>query len=115
MSSRPGTKLEDYLLWRYDLTADGDYEPNRSLSIAEALGHRERRFNLNAEQLKELAAIFETWREHVEYLLLDYDEEESGSWRDYAGLCFDFIDDRLDKKAEEFIASLKNQSGTTNA
>lgn len=92
MSSLPGLTLESYVLWNYDLIVESQPDANFSLALAEALGNVSRRPLINDELFKEILEPFELHREHVEELLRDFDEETQ-SWRDYAGTCFDFLPD----------------------
>ena len=92
MSSCPGSTLEDFLAWNFDLVVEDQRDPNFSLNIAEALGNIAPRPRMNREQFKKLVALFEHHREMVEYKLEDFDEDNQ-SWRDYAGGSFDFITD----------------------
>jgi len=91
MSSCPGTDLEDFLMWNFDLIVDGDSSANVSRQIAEALGTIHRRPEITLEQFKPLVEIFEPYRSKIEDRLMDYSEEENGSWRDYGSYAFDFI------------------------
>jgi hypothetical protein len=91
MSSCPGSTLEDFLMWDFDLIVDGNGGANPSLQIAEAVGVQTRRRRLTAEQFAPIVTLFEPHREQVEYKLGSYDEDENGSWRDYAGYAFDFV------------------------
>ena len=95
MSSLPGYTLEAYLMWNYDLVVDDDESANLSLQIAEALGTAlRRRPRLTSMQFSHLVEIFEPFRHDVERSLYDF-EEETMSWRDYAGCNFDFIPDHI--------------------
>lgn len=90
MSSLPGYKLEDFLAWSYNVVVVGQGEANLSLGAAEMLGTIPLRQRLTQEQFKELVELFEPWREYVEARLEEFDEETQ-SWRTYAGYCFDDI------------------------
>lgn len=92
MSSLPGLTLESYVLWSYDLIVESQPDANFSLALAEALGKTTRRLVVTEELFKEILEPFEVHREHVENLLLDFDDDTQ-SWRDYAGACFDFLPD----------------------
>lgn len=92
MSSLPGLDLEDYLAWQYDLIVEGDGSANPSLEIAEALGVATRRQRVSAEQFQRLVIASEHLRHDVEYRLGQFDEETQ-SWRDYAGYAFDGLDE----------------------
>jgi len=84
MSSCPGSTLEDFLMWNFDLVVDGYGGANPSLQIAEAIGVQSGRRRLTAAQFSPVVALFEPHREQVEYALGSYCEDENGSWRDYA-------------------------------
>ncbi len=90
MSSLPGFSLESFLLWNFDLVVDGEDEANISLGLAEWLGNIKPRPRMSPEKFAELVAIFEPHREQVEYKLSAFDEETQ-SWRDYAGYAFDWL------------------------
>ena len=92
MSTCPGHRLEDFLMWNFDLVVDGQSDVNMSLRAAEALGTINGRQRLNVEQFAPIVAIFEPYREDVERSLADYDGETQ-SWRDYAGYSFDDVPD----------------------
>lgn len=77
-------------MWNYDLIVDGDGSANPSLEIAEALGVQTGRRRLTQEQFAPVVALFEEHREYVEGRLEEFDEETM-SWRDYAGYSFDDI------------------------
>lgn len=77
MSSSPGLTLEEYLKWYFRVDNDLD---------------------------KELLAIFEEYREPVEAMLLDFNED-SQSWRGYS----QYVEERIPKeiwgKANEWLKS----------
>lgn len=107
MSSLPGYTLEDYVAWRLDIVVEGHLDPNFSLFMAEALGTIPRRPILLQKEFKDILDLYEPFRQQVEYLLHEYDEETQ-SWRDYAGYGFDFIPDEIDKQAYALIRYNKN-------
>lgn len=92
MSSLPGLTLESFVLWQYDIVVESQPDANFSLSLAEALGNAPRRPVVTEELFKEILEPFEPHREHVENLLMTFDDDTQ-SWRDYAGACFDFLPD----------------------
>lgn len=98
MSSLPGFSLESYLLWNFDLVVEDQEEANVSLGLAEALGNIEPRPRMSQADFAKLAARYEPYREQVEYLLGDFDEETQ-SWRDYAFYCFDWLPNLLAEPA----------------
>lgn len=109
MSSWPGPSLEDFLMWQFDLIVDNDGSANHSLQIAEAMGVDTRRKRITGEQFAPLVALFEPHREYVERRLDDYSEENSGSWRDYAGYSFDDIPKEIDNAAISMVAAFGQQ------
>lgn len=111
MSSKPGWRLEDFLMWDLDITVDEQPDSNFSLQMAEALGNVERRRSLSVEQFAPIVALFEPHRERVEYWLSEFDEETQ-SWRDYAGYAFDFIPNDLIEQAKAMIAGLETKPAT---
>lgn len=114
MSSFPGLNLEDYVMWQHDLIVDNQTHANPSLRIAEVLGVDTRRVRINAEQFAPILALYEAWREQIEYKLLDFDED-SQSWRDYAGCSFDFVPEEVVDAAykirQELAVAQSNQHG----
>lgn len=102
MSSLPGYTLEDFLMWNYDLIVDDDGGANPSLQIAEACGVQTRRKRITGAQFAPLVAMFEPYRDKVEWRLGDFDEENM-SWRDYAGYSFDFIPDELYERGSAVV------------
>lgn len=107
MSSLPGYTLEDYVAWRLDIVIEGQPDPNFSLFMAEALGTIPPRPVLSQEEFKNVLDLYEPFRQQVEYLLREYDEEAQ-SWRDYAEYGFDFIPDETDKQAYTLIHYYKH-------
>lgn len=87
MSSIPGYELEDYVMWEHDLIVGDHDSANESLRIVEILGRPTRRVRITREQFAPLLNLYEPHREAVERSLLDFDED-SQSWRDYAGYAF---------------------------
>lgn len=95
MSSLPGYSLEDYLMWNFDLVVDGDTSANPSQAIAEAMGTSpEPRPRITGEQFAPIVAAYEPWRAYVQNRLSEFDEETQ-SWRDYAGYAFENLPDQL--------------------
>ena len=93
MSSCPGSTLEDYLAWTFNVVVEGQDENNPSLGIAEMLGTATRRRDvLTKEDFAPIVKLFEDFRERVEGRLEDFDDDTQ-SWRDYAGCCFDDLPD----------------------
>lgn len=88
MSSRPGLLLEDLVAWNWNLVIEDQPDPNESLRIAEVLGTSvSNRLRLTKQEFEPVLALYEPYRESVEYRLQDFDEDTQ-SWRDYAGACF---------------------------
>lgn len=84
MSSIPGYTLEEFLAWEYNLVVEDLGEVNVSMGLAEVLGTATyARRTLTKEEFSKLVELYEPSREVVESALLDYDEEENGSWRTY--------------------------------
>jgi hypothetical protein len=92
MSSLPGYTLEAFLIWNYDLVVEDEPEANFSLGMAETLGTIPPRPRLPTADFRRLVELFEPHRQQVEWRLDDFEPEEQ-SWRDYAGVAFDFIAD----------------------
>lgn len=102
MSSIPGYTLEEYLAWYFSIIVEDLGETNFSVGMAEALGNIAPRPVVNKELFAKVVAYFEPHRESVENRLSDFDEE-SQSWRDYAGYAFDFIPESMEDTATAFI------------
>jgi len=99
MSHCPGFTLEDWLTdWYRLVDEDGLHGTGIRRIYADQL-------ILNKEQFKKLVEIHEPYRERVEYLLEEYDEEINGSWRDYCG-CFEIPKD-IEKQADAYIDELR--------
>jgi hypothetical protein len=91
--------LEDFVAWGLDIKVENQPDPNLSLEIAEALGTASRRRPILTErEFDPIVALFEPYREQVEWRLDEF-EDEYMSWRDYAGASFDFIPDEVWAKA----------------
>lgn len=99
MSSLPGHTLEDFVAWQLDLRVVGYENANVSAAMAEAMGHQTRRRDVTPIQFRALVNLFEafesegdTGRDIIERRLNWFDEETQ-SWRDYASYSFDEFDD----------------------
>lgn len=104
MSHCPGSSLEDWITDWYRLVDEkGEYGTGIRRLYKDQLV-------LNDEQFKKLVEIHESIREHIENLLVDFDEETM-SWRDYCG-CF-HIPIHIEKAAEEYINSIRNTVNIT--
>lgn len=77
MSHCPGRTLEDYLT---DLHRIIVQDADVGSSIRRIYSGQTVATN---EQFKQLVALYEPCREEIERKLRDFDEDESGSWRDY--------------------------------
>ena len=98
MSQIPGYRLEDFLMWSFDLVVDGESDANWSMMAVEKLGMVEpKRKVLTKEQFKQIVNLYEDLREWVERKLDEFDEETQ-SWRDYGYYAFEFTNER-DKQA----------------
>ncbi len=106
MSSIPGLTLESYIMWNHNLVVIGYLSANTSLQIAEALGINTRRVSLSKAQFDTILEIYEPYRTIVETRLEDFDEETQ-SWRTYAGSCFNDIEDAI---GDEVSLTLHNFS-----
>ena len=84
MSSLPGLTLESYVQWAFDITVEGDDDPNTSMRMAEMLGTVQwRRPVLTPEEFQPILALVEGKRASIEYWLEQFDEEYHG-WRQYS-------------------------------
>lgn len=87
-------------------------EANTSLGLAELLGYTKcQRSQLTKQQFIGLVEMFETHRDHIENLLSAFDEETQ-SWRDYAGYAFSFLPDELDQKVEDYLKPIVEKAMT---
>lgn len=103
MSSLPGTDLEAFLAWAYDLVVEDAVDANVSMGIAEMLGTAiKHRPVVSQEKFKELVTIYECDREVVERLLDDFDEDNQ-SWRDYASCFDDYLTQSSQDAAEKWM------------
>lgn len=110
MSSRPGITLESFIEWNWDLVVmNGEPDANVSLGLAEMMGNIKPRPRITPEQFAPIVAVYEPYREHVEYNLDEFDEENQ-SWRDYAGYAFS-IPDHVTEEARRLVLLLKNDRG----
>lgn len=109
MSSIPGRSLEDYIAWNYNIVVIGEDENNVSLGLAEAIGTFKPRSRLTKGQFKVILDHFETKRDEIEEGLLDFDEEDHGSWRDYCSFPMQrgFTDEEVRKIDEQVFNYLK--------
>ena len=55
-----------------------------------------------------LVAFYEPWREQIEYRMREYDEDESGSWRDYRGMV---VWDGIPDPPESLFEGFKKEDG----
>lgn len=108
MSSWPGGYLEDYLMWDFDLIVDEETGANKSLEIAEAIGVPSRRIRINKEQFAPILALYEPYRDDMERHL-NWFEDDSMSWRDYASCVGECAPDEIHKAALELRRALPNQ------
>jgi len=103
MSHCPGYKLEDFLIDYYGVVDKaGEYGDGY---------HRicKGRLILSKEQFFKLVDFFESSREVIEDLLLDYNEEENGSWRDYRNFTIvNYISEENNKSAQIYLKSIEN-------
>ena len=102
MSSIPGYRLEDYLMWEYNLVVEDEPDANISLAMAEVLDTITPRTRISQEKFLQLVNIFDSQREYIENML-DGFEEETMSWRDYAGSAFDHIPESISDLALVWI------------
>lgn len=106
MSSCPGFTLEAYVAWQHDVVVpENDDDPNPSLRFAEVLGTIPPRPRLTRVQFAAVIAPYEPYREQIEDKLLEYDEDENGSWRTYAGYSFDFVPEAVWQQAHAALPS----------
>lgn len=102
MSHCPGSSLEDWITdWHRLVDADKKHGSGwRWLYTGQLI--------LTAEQFAELVKIYEPFRAGVEERLQEYNEEENGSWRDYAGYAFDFIPEPVMETASVYLKSIES-------
>lgn len=115
MSSKPGNSLEDFLAWMFDVVVEGRDDANASLQIAEALGTTSRsRQRLTYEQFSKIVNLYESSRDYVERRLADFDEETQ-SWRGYAGCSFDDLPEILSQEAFRLIDGFRIEAAVKKA
>lgn len=107
MSSLPGLTLEAFVIWNYDINVEDQPEANFSIGLAEAMGKIPCRPCYRPEEFKKLIEIFEPYRDDTERTLEDFDEETQ-SWRDYAGACFDFIPNSVYAAGQAYLNTLRS-------
>lgn len=107
MSTWPGGKLEDYLMFWYDLIVEENNGANQSLRIIEALGVKTQRITLTEEQFKPIVSLFEPYREQVE-IRLNWFNEETQSWRDYCGFPMDDIQEDVCNAADAIVKGYRS-------
>jgi hypothetical protein len=106
MSSRPGLTLESFIEWNWDLVVmDDSPDANVSLRLAEMMGKIHLRPRITPEQFSPILALYEPYREHVEHNLAEFDDETQ-SWRDYAGYAFS-IPKEVDDAARSLVHDLR--------
>ena len=96
MSTYPGDRLEDLLMWDYNLTVQDEKEACISTGLAEVFGTVKKRPVTSKETFAKLVALYEPLREEIEETLDCYDYEYS--WRDFAGCHFDCVTDEMWEK-----------------
>lgn len=112
MSSCPGYTLEAYLSWNYNLIVEGEEESNFSVGAAEHFGLvQHRRPILTQDEFKFIVDLFEPARQVVTDKLVDFDEDEHGSWRTYGAYVLNsFYSDKeiieLDEKVFKYLISI---------
>ena len=106
MSSLPGTFLEDFIEWNYNLVViDNRPDVNPSLQIAEALGLiNVKRPRVTTQDFNKIVKLFEAYREPVEDALLDFDEETQG-WRSYSNVVSSHVPDEVYEQASTLLKS----------
>lgn len=116
MSMIPGCYLEDYLSDAYRLFDNGGEHGNQFARSCNKISNGKIYGDyvfLDDEDFKKFVAFFESFRERIEYLLDEYDEEESGSWRDYKYFAMgDVVPDEIEKSAVAFLEELEVKQGT---
>lgn len=108
MSSIPGYTLEDFVAWQWNLVVDEAPENNISLGIAELVGNVVPRPRLTKEQFAPIVAIYEPFRANIERRLDDFDEDTQ-SWRSYAGYVDADTTPEMEAEAERLVKELKSQ------
>lgn len=118
MSSCPGYTLEAYLAWNYSLVVEGAEESNFSVGATEYFGFAQhKRPVLTPSEFKYIVDLFEPARQVVTDKLVDFEEEEHGSWRTYGAYVLNsFYNDKeiieLDEKVFKYLVSIGKRSKT---
>lgn len=112
MSMIPGYDLEDFLSDAYRIfDKDGDAGNSWARSWNEATdGKVYGGYTfLESKDFKKFVEFFESFREKIEYLLGEFDEENM-SWRDYKYFTVaDAIPDKIEDPALKFLKELKEK------
>lgn len=106
MSSLPGYTLEAYLMWEFDLIVGGDNTANVSMLIAESLGTAKHRLSITQKEFAPIVALYEPYRESIEYRLNAFDEENQ-SWRMYAEEVSSVVPQEIYNVAKEMVKGLQ--------
>lgn len=110
MSSCPGYRMEDYLMWAYDLTVEDQPDANTSLQIAESVGSAsKKRRHLNRAEFNMLVFGFERFRDRIEEQLENYDAETS--WRQYASSAFTFVHGNDEDQVDMWVNTMLQYFG----
>lgn len=109
MSEIPGYTLEEFVEWEWSFAVIGESDKNFNLAVAEMLNGNYRRPRITKEQFAKLIALYEPYRDMIEYRLDQFDEDNQ-SWRGYCNCVTEGIssDDQL--LIEAMVKLLKLQA-----
>lgn len=109
MSEIPGYTLEAFVEWEWNFAVIGESDKNFNLAVAEMLNGNYRRPRITKEQFAKLIALYEPYRDMIEYRLDQFDEDNQ-SWRGYCNCVTEGIssDDQL--LIEAMVKLLKLQA-----
>lgn len=109
MSEIPGYTLEEFVEWEWSFAVIGESDKNFNLAVAEMFNGNYRRPRITKEQFAKLIALYEPYRDMIEYRLDQFDEDNQ-SWRGYCNCVTEGIssDDQL--LIEAMVKLLKLQA-----
>lgn len=114
MSSIPGYTLEIFLAWWYRVVVEEVKDGDFNNGMAEMLGTVQPRPRITAKQFAPVVALFEPYREAIENMLDNFDEDNQ-SWRGYCCFVIDQAPQEVKDQAEAIIKDLaKKETSDAN-
>lgn len=109
MSEIPGYTLEAFVEWEWNFVVIGESDKNFNLAVAEMLNGNYKRPRITKEQFDKLVALYEPYREMIEYRLDQFDEENQ-SWRGYCNYVTEGISPDDELLINTMVKLLKTQA-----